>query len=378
MKKLTSLSLAGALLIGAPGVVRAQEAEAPAQTEATQDDLERVVQLNREGVALYQKKKFEAARKALKQALDLCASAGLDRHPVAARTHVHLGIVIAGGFGQREIASRQFNEALAIQPDIALTPGVASAEIEDLFNESVVAVNPRSGGAQRSSSAMESVAAEEAAPSVARRAAASRNEDGDEDEDEDEDGHGDGRRGFQVGALVGAGVGWAGGNGDVNADAPVSSGFAAAKLGHVNLEAGYWATPNLMLSVQARLQKVSGPTTVEANGRTYEPASGATAFFAAVTWSPGRSRLRPYLSGAVGGGRIRHVVTLSNLHDCGPARNETCVDTVGAGPFLAGLGGGVSYDLGERLALVAGVNTQIGAPTFTFNIDFNAGVAFRL
>jgi hypothetical protein len=372
--KLTSLLLAGALLVGAPGPARAQETEAPAQTEATQDDLEKVVQLNREGVALYQKKKFEAARKALKQALDLCASAGLDRHPVAARTHVHLGIVIAGGFGQREIAARQFNEALQIQPDIALTPGVASAEVEDLFNESVVAVNPRSGSAR--SAAAESAAAEEGAPVVARRA--SGNEDGDEDEDEDEDGYGRRNSGFQVGALVGAGVGWAGGNGDVNADAPVSSGFAAAKLGHVNLEAGYWATPSLMLSVQARLQKVSGPTTVEANGRTYEPASGATAFFAAATWSPLRSRLRPYLTGAVGGGRIRHVVTLSNLHDCGPARNETCVDTVGAGPFLAGVGGGVTYDLGDRLALVAGVATQLGAPRFTFNVDLNAGVAFRL
>jgi hypothetical protein len=210
---------------------------------------------------------------------------------------------------------------------------------------------------------------------VARRA--SRDEDGDEDGDEDEDG-GRSNGGFQVGAMVGAGVGWAGGNGDVNADAPVSSGFAAAKLGHLNLEAGYWATPTLMVSLQARLQKVSGPTEVQANGRTYEPASGATAFFAALTWSPSRAKLRPYLSAAVGGGRIRHVVTLSNLHDCGPARNETCVDTVGAGPFLAGVGGGVSYDLGDRLALIAGVGTQVGAPTFTFNIDFNAGVAFRL
>jgi hypothetical protein len=374
MKKLTTMFLAGAMAV-APFAARAQEAaEEPAAVEAGQDTLEKIVQLNREGVASYQKKKFEAARKALKQALDLCASAGLDRHPVAARTHVHLGIVIAGGFGQREIGARQFNEALQIQPDITITPGVASAEVEDLFNESVVAINPRMGGQQRGS-AMESVAGEEAAPAVARRA--SRDEDGDEDGDEDEDG-GRSNRGFQVGAMVGAGVGWAGGNGDVNADAPVSSGFAAAKLGHLNLEAGYWATPTLMVSLQARLQKVSGPTEVQANGRTYEPASGATAFFAALTWSPSRAKLRPYLSAAVGGGRIRHVVTLSNLHDCGPARNETCVDTVGAGPFLAGVGGGVSYDLGDRLALIAGVGTQVGAPTFTFNIDFNAGVAFRL
>jgi len=100
--------------------------------------------------------------------------------------------------------------------------------------------------------------------------------------------------------------------------------------------------------------------------------------FAEGTWSPAMGRLRPYVSAAVGAGKIRHVVTLSQLKDCGPMRNEVCVDTVGAGPFLAGVGGGLMYDLGERLALVAAINTQIGAPTFTFNIDLNAGVAFRL
>ena len=88
--------------------------------------------------------------------------------------------------------------------------------------------------------------------------------------------------------------------------------------------------------------------------------------------------LRPFVSGSVGAGRIRHVVTLSSLKDCGTSRDEVCVDTVGAGPFLAGVGGGVTYPLTERLVLVGELNTQIGAPTFTFNVDIDAGVAFRL
>ena len=135
-----------------------------------------------------------------------------------------------------------------------------------------------------------------------------------------------------------------------------------------------------MLSLQGRFQYVTGPTTIEANNHTYQPASGATAVFVAGTWSPteGKGKLRPFISGSVGGGRIRHVVTLSTYKDCGPAKNETCVDTVGAGPFLAGAGGGVLYDLGQSLSLVGAINTQIGAPKFTFNIDFNAGVAFHL
>src|SRR5205085_61968 len=140
----------------------------------------------------------------------------------------------------------------------------------------------------------------------------------------------------------------------------------AAKLGHIAAEAGYWLTPSWMLSAQGRFQYVTGPTVIETTNHTYQPASGATALFAAATWSPtaGKGSLRPFLSGAVGGGRIRHVVTLSNLKDCGPMKNETCVDTVGAGPFLAGVGGGVLYDLGQSLSLVAALNTQLGAPKF--------------
>src|SRR5204863_427974 len=150
------------------------------------------------------------------------------------------------------------------------------------------------------------------------------------------------------------------------------------KLGHLELEGGYWLRNELMLSLQGRFQMITGPTVVEANNRTYHPATYATAVFAAATWSPVGGRLRPYVSGAVGGGKIRHVVTLSSLKDCGPMRNQVCVDTVGAGPLLAGVGGGLTYELGASVALVAGVNTQLAAPNFTFNVDLNAGVAFRL
>jgi hypothetical protein len=350
-------------------------------------------------VALYQKKRYEQARKLLKQALDLCEAAGLDRHPVAARTHVHLGILIVGGFGQREIGAKQFAAALQIQPDIALTPGVASPAVEDVFNEALVAVTPRTGAPARAVAAAEPADAEpaadeppveqapaadeEPAPVPARRAAADVPRAERRAEREDDDGEGDDeepRARIQLGALLGTGVGWASGMGDVNADTPVSGAFTAAKLGHLVAEAGYWVAPNLMLSLQGRFQKVSGPTTVQGNGRTYEPASSATAIFAAATWSPGEigSHLRPFLSAAVGGGRIRHVVTLSGLHDCGAAHNETCVDTVGAGKYLGGLGGGLQYDLTDHVGIIAAINTQLAAPRFTFNVDFDAGLAFRL
>jgi hypothetical protein len=402
------------LATAASGVARAQPSEAqPSDADA----LAKVVQLNREGVAQYQKKHFDAARKLLKQALELCESAGLDHHPVAARTHIHLGIVIIAGFGQREIGSRQFNEALLIDPNITLTPGLATPAVEDVFNEALVAVSPKAAPrpaapadapappdaplpapAETRAPPAEAPVAEAAAdderpadapkrapraaeaddddvPRAERRAPARRREG--EEEEPATAGAGRASR-VQLAALLGGGFGWASGMGDLNADTPVSGSFAAAKLGHLELEAGYWLTDELMLSVQGRFQMVTGTTLVEANNRTYHPATYATAAFATATWSPAVGSLRPYVSGSVGAGKIRHVVTLSNLKDCGTGRNEVCVDTVGAGPFLAGVGGGVTYDLGERLALVAGVGTQIGAPTFTFNIDINAGLAFRL
>jgi hypothetical protein len=386
--------------LGVAGAARADE----------QDTLARVVELNREGVAQYQKKRYDAARKVLKQALELCESAGLDHHPVAARTHIHLGIVIIAGFGQREIGARQFNEALQIDPNISLTPGLATPAAEDVFNESLVAVSPkaaarttapaeaappaasapadaaaasepeRAAPAQPAASAP-ATADDEEVPRAERRAQPPRrapDEHASEDEAEDDTANAGLASRVQIAALLGGGVGWASGTGDVNADTHVSGSFAAAKLGHLELEGGYWLTDEVMLSLAGRFQMVTGPTVIEANGRTYHPATYATAVFAEGTWSPALGRLRPYVSGAVGAGKIRHVVTLSQLKDCGPMRNTVCVDTVGAGPFLAGVGGGLMYDLGGSFALVAALNTQIAAPTFTFNVDLNGGVAFRL
>ena len=43
--------------------------------------VDQITQMNREAVTAYQAKKYEDARKVLKQALDLAASAGLDKHP---------------------------------------------------------------------------------------------------------------------------------------------------------------------------------------------------------------------------------------------------------------------------------------------------------
>jgi hypothetical protein len=402
-RRLAAFCLAATVLI-ASAAARAAPGE--------QETIAKIVDLNREGIALYEKKHFDGARKVLKQALELCASAGLDHHPVAARTHIHLGIVIVAGFGQREIGSRQFSEALQIDPNITLTPGLETPAATEVFNEVLLAVSSKTGAAaaaQPSSDTSDAAQGSDNEQPTENAVAAARSEDAtatrptttsgndgvrdsgddaapraqvrarrsqDEDGDDANAGSLEGR--YQIGALIGGGFGWASGMGDVNADTRAPSSFAGAKLGQLALEAGYWWKANLMLSLQGRLQLVTGPNVVETANHTYEPAKYAAAIFGTATWSPEMGPLRPFVSGSIGAGRIRHVVTLSSLKDCGASGKETCVDTIGAGPFLAGVGGGLTYPLTDNLVLVGALATQIGAPTFTFNVDIDAGLAFRL
>jgi hypothetical protein len=180
---------------------------------------------------------------------------------------------------------------------------------------------------------------------------------------------------YFAGLLVGSGFGYASGMGEVNADTKVSGSFSGALLGHFAPEVGYWLDSSLMLSLQGRFQLVTGPTEVLADGRTYSPVPAALAVFAKASWFMGSGSLRPFVSGALGGGQIRHVVTFGNLQNCGATQNQKCVDSVVAGPLLGAVGGGVMYKLSPAIAIVASSNAQVAAPKFTFNLDFNGGVA---
>src|SRR5687768_8957127 len=95
-------------LAALPGIAAADE----------QASVAKVTNLNRQAIEAYNKQDYETARTLLKGALELCASAGLDRHPIRARTHIHFGIVAIVGFKQREVGLKQFRKALEVQPDI--------------------------------------------------------------------------------------------------------------------------------------------------------------------------------------------------------------------------------------------------------------------
>jgi hypothetical protein len=446
--------------------------------------------LNREALAAVDKREFEKARELLKRALDLCKSAGLEQHPVAARTHVHMGVIIIQGFKNPELGKKQFALALSIDPSIGITKSLSTPDLEEAFAEAKASggvasggedtapvkppVAPAGGGGQRAmrseapsasgfsyhtvsevkqgSSIIVTVTVEESLkfsklvlayreqgtsdflgremepvgdgayraeipasatsgssvayymeaqdddgnpvasrgtdtrPLVIAFASTAKPTSGHADatverkaetrkrhEDEEEDGAGK----MFVSLLVGSGFGYTSGNGEVNADTPVSGTFSGALLGHVAPEVGYWWKSDVMLSLQGRFQLVTGTTGYSQDGRQHDPVPAALAVFAKATWLTSTSgSLRPFLSGGLGGGQIRHVVTFGNLTDCGSTGNQKCVDSVVAGPLLAQVGGGFFYMLSDTAALTLATNAQLAAPKFTLNFDLNGGIGF--
>jgi len=66
------------------------------------ESVQTVVELNKKALAAYANLDVEEATKLLKQALEICGTAHLDDHLVAARTHVHIGVVYVAGLKQRD------------------------------------------------------------------------------------------------------------------------------------------------------------------------------------------------------------------------------------------------------------------------------------
>jgi hypothetical protein len=114
--------------------------QAVAQDQAAIDKL---VQMNKKALDDYDTLEWDAAKKTLLDALMAGKKAGLDNHPVMARTYVHLGAVYITGFRNREKAIQSFIRALEIDPGIQLSKGIATSEVNDAFAE---AKRARGGG----------------------------------------------------------------------------------------------------------------------------------------------------------------------------------------------------------------------------------------
>jgi tetratricopeptide (TPR) repeat protein len=200
---------------------------------------------------------------------------------------------------------------------------------------------------------------------------------------------------FFVSMGIGTGYGWAKGTPEVNQTDkfghPIDfgGGFAPAQLLHLAPEAGFFMSPNLLLSLQGRFQFVTAATEVldascpenkDANGiGVCAPAKGAIAILGKATWLLGEpAPFRMFVSLAAGGGEIRHLITIDRLTDCGPNGHTQCTDTVLGGILLLGPGAGFGYELSKSLSFVASLNSLVGLPNPTVNFDLNVGMAVQM
>jgi hypothetical protein len=186
------------------------------------------------------------------------------------------------------------------------------------------------------------------------------------------------------GLAIGSGVGWASGKGEVNSmDVVDPAGFAMSKLMHIAPEFGYYVTPELLLSVQLRVQLISGANEYRSANPTEcgdgicSPGTYAFAGFGRVNYFFGEGDFRTFVAGTAGLGTIRHVAAFESQLVCGPMGGQTCVDTVPSGPVFGGVGAGIAYNLSPTFALTLGTNALVGFPRFTFHVDLNAGAAFE-
>jgi hypothetical protein len=190
-----------------------------------------------------------------------------------------------------------------------------------------------------------------------------------------------------VAVQAGTGIGWSNGTAEATGYAIGGLKFGGSRLGQLEPQIGYLVTPQLILSLWARLQLVRGadayrtpPGSVECGGDgSCAAATGAFAGFVSATWLFGGSddAVRPFLSLAAGGGLVRQVVRVDSANrDCGADRAQpTCLDTASLGPLLGGPGLGLHLRLSSAVRLVFSVQSLFAAPRFAANLDANAGLA---
>jgi hypothetical protein len=368
----------------------------------------KVTELNKKALAAYSQQDWDTAKELLRQALQICAEAGLDQHPITARTHIHYGAVAITGYNQREAGVRQFKKALEIEPGIKLTKSIVTPQLQDAFEEAELASNgggdgssaASSGGGSSDSGGGEDTGGNGAAASGdGDNAAPAGDDEGeatprrrppphrarkhrDDDDDSDEAGAGATGGGFYLGLTIGSGAGIASGSAHLDpAHKLASPGFAPGQLGQIEPQIGYFLSSKLLLSLALRLQYVSstnGENACGPNGTSYcNPTTYAMAALARATWFVGDGPFHWTFGGQLGGGYVAHAVSFSQTN-CGMNGNTGCVDALLGGPFLIGPTFGLWYDLGSTVGLIAAVNSEIGAPKFTFNFDVDVGLGFRL
>jgi hypothetical protein len=404
-----------AVVVGVEIATTAAATAAPAGDPAA---VAKVTNLNKKALDAYAQQDYDTARDLLKQALEVCQSAGLDQHPITARTHIHFGVVAIVGFKQREVGLKQFRKALEIEPDIKLTKSLVTPELQDAFEEAVLAGDNKGGAAaagggddQQKAGGDEGAAGgddnganaaaggdegDEDHPKPKPKPRKKKSDEDDDSKDKDKDDDGAGQKGtIFFGLTIGSSAGIASGSGHMNpAHALGGPGFAVGQLGQIEPQIGYFANSTTLLSLVGRLQYVNGlngENLCGANGTTFcNPLTIVGAVMARATFLLTDGAFRFTVGGQVGGGYVAHAVVFPTDTACGSSQSTAgsnagpngghtqCVDALLGGPFLIGPTAGFFYELGDVANIVVSVDSELGAPKFTFNFDLDVGIAFRM
>ena len=149
--RVVRLAVAFSGVVGAAGVVAS-----PPVLAQDQGAVDRLVQLNKKAMDDYDTADFDVARKSLLDAEKLGKRAGLEGHPVMARTYIHLGALYWIGFKDTNKAQHYFGKALDIQNDIRLDKNLTSPSLKQLFakvqDQRASGGAPAAGGADEAES----------------------------------------------------------------------------------------------------------------------------------------------------------------------------------------------------------------------------------
>jgi hypothetical protein len=107
---------------------------------ARADVAERVEHLNKKAMEDYDALEFESAKRTLLDCVTKLRGAGLDDTPLAAKTHMHLGIIYIAGFHDKGRGQQQFERALKIDPTMKLPATLATPELQEAWDAAVQAL----------------------------------------------------------------------------------------------------------------------------------------------------------------------------------------------------------------------------------------------
>ncbi|HVR63510.1 MAG TPA: tetratricopeptide repeat protein [Polyangia bacterium] len=171
-------------------------------------------------------------------------------------------------------------------------------------------------------------------------------------------------RKWWIGVGLGSGFGYAKGDGlEVRKDlqSRFGPGLGWAGLGQIAPEFGIHVRPSLAVALQGRAQWIPQ------SGKDKRGATGATAILARLLFYTAPDNLRFYAGPSVGYGDFRFIFTPDET-------DPNAKDSVRGGPFLAGVGLGLTYALARSFSFILELNGMAGVPTFSAVADVNAGV----